>query len=127
MKIFLLLLAAALSASATSFYLTVAGLGDEPDYEQRFAGQASDISKLLANEPNSKVETLSGKDATKANIQAKLAAIASAAKADDTFVLFLIGHGSFDDIDYKINIPGQDLSAAELSAALDKIAARQVI
>ena len=127
MKIFLLLLAAALSASATSFYLTVAGLGDEPDYEQRFASQASDITKLLANEPNSKVETLSGKDATKANIQAKLAAIAAAAKADDTFVLLLIGHGSFDDIDYKINIPGQDISATELAAALDKIAARQVI
>lgn len=128
MKILLsLLLVAALNASATNFYLTIAGLGDEPDYEQRFAGWASDMTKLLANEPNSTVESLSGKDATKANIQAKLAAIATAAKADDTFVLFLIGHGSYDDIDYKINIPGEDLSAAELAAALNKIPARQVI
>jgi len=127
MKILLLLTAAALCASANSFYLTIAGLGDEPDYEQRFTGWASDMTKLLANEPNAKIETLTGKDATKANIEAKLAAIASAAKADDTFVLFLIGHGSFDDIDYKINIPGPDLSATELAAALDKIAARQVI
>ena len=126
-KLLLLLTVAALSASANSFYLTVAGLGDEPDYEQRFTGWASDIAKLLANEPNSKVETLSGKDATKANIQAKLASIAAAAKADDTFVLFLIGHGTFDDIDYKINIPGPDITASELSAALEKIAARQVI
>jgi len=126
-KLLLLLSAAALSASANNFYLTVAGLGDEPDYEQRFTGWASDITKILSTEPNSKVETLTGKDATKVNILAKLTAIAAAAKPDDTFVLFLIGHGSFDDIDYKINIPGPDLSATELAAALDKIAARQVI
>lgn len=121
------MLAAALELSATSFYLTVAGLGDEPDYEQRFAGWAADMTKLLANEPNAKVEALSGKDATKPNILAKLASIASAAKADDTFVLLLIGHGTYDDIDYKINLPGPDLSATELAAALDKIPARQLI
>ena len=126
-KLLLMLSVAAISASANSFYLTVAGLGDEPDYEQRFTGWASDITKLLASEPNSKVESLAGKDATKANVLAKLTAIAGAAKADDTFVLFLIGHGSYDDIDYKINLPGPDLSATELAAALDKIPARQVI
>jgi hypothetical protein len=82
---------------------------------------------MLANEPNSKVETLSGGNATKANILSKLSEIASASKADDTLVLFLIGHGSYDDIDYKINIPGPDLSATELATALNKIPARQVI
>ena len=128
MKKFLLLLAvAAVSAQATSFYLTVAGLGGEPEYEQRFTGWASDITKALQGEAGAKVTTLSGKDATKANIQAKLAEIAGEAKADDTFMLLLIGHGSYDDIDYKLNIPGPDISAAELSAALNKIAARQVI
>ncbi|MEP6962747.1 MAG: C13 family peptidase, partial [Acidobacteriota bacterium] len=131
MKKFLLLAAlatnAALMANATSFYLTVAGLGGEPDYEQRFAGWASDLSKSLAGESGAKVETLTGKDATKANIQAKLAQIAAQAKADDTFTLLLIGHGGYDDIDYKINIPGQDISATELAEALNKIAARQVV
>jgi len=128
MKKFLLLLAtAAVSAQATSFYLTVAGLGGEPEYEQRFTGWASDITKALAGEAGAKVETLTGKDATKANIQAKLAAIAGQAKADDTFMLLLIGHGSFDDIDYKFNIPGQDISASELNDALNKIAARQLV
>jgi hypothetical protein len=128
MKKFLLLLAtAAVSAQATSFYLNVAGLGGEPEYEQRFTGWASDITKALAGEAGAKVETLTGKDATKANIQAKLAAIAGQAKADDTFMLLLIGHGSFDDIDYKFNIPGQDISASELNDALNKIAARQLV
>jgi hypothetical protein len=131
MKRVLLLAAAAMvataTAQATSFYLTVAGAGGEAEYEQRFAGWASDVTKSLAGEAGAKVEMLSGKDATKANIQAKLAAIAAQAKADDTFLLLLLGHGSYDDIDYKFNIPGQDISATELNEALNKIAARQAI
>ncbi len=54
--------------------MTVAGLGGEPEYEQRFTGWAKDIDKLLKSaEPNEKVATLVGPDATKANVEAKLA------------------------------------------------------
>ena len=34
-------------------------------------------------------------------------------------VLMLIGHGSYDGSDYKFNLPGPDLSAAELATLLD--------
>lgn len=131
MRAVLLLAAAAVlsmgTARAGSFYLTIAGLGGEPEFEQRFAGWAGDITRSLQGEANAKVETLSGKDATKANILAKLSAIAGQAKADDTLVVLLMGHGSYDDIDYKLNIPGPDLSATELRDALNKIPARQVV
>jgi hypothetical protein len=40
---FLLLLATSLTLHATTFYVTVAGLGGEPDYEQRFASLAQEI------------------------------------------------------------------------------------
>lgn len=126
-KVLLLATAAALTANAASFYLTIAGAPGEPDYEQRFNNWTSDFNKAIAAETGAKAETLSGKDATKANILAKLSSIASQAKADDTFVLLLIGHGGYDDIDYKFNIVGPDISAAELDNALDKIAARQLI
>jgi hypothetical protein len=116
----------AMAARAETYYLTVAGLGGEPEYEQRFAGWAADVDKLLKNEPSAKVETLSGKDATKVNIEAKLKTIAATAKAGDNFVLMLIGHGSYD-LDYKFNIPGPDISATELGALLDKIPAQQLI
>jgi hypothetical protein len=127
MRKVLLLAAAALSAHATSFYLTIAGAPGEPDYEQRFSGWVSDFNKAISTEAGAKVDSLVGKDATKAAIQAKLASIASQSKADDTFVLLLIGHGSYDDIDYKFNIVGPDISATELASALDKIPARQLI
>jgi len=117
---------AALSVHAESYFLTVAGLGGEDQYEQRFSGWASDLTKLLKAEPGAKVDTLTGKDATKANIEAKLRALANT-KADDSFVLVLIGHGTYDDLDYKFNIPGPDISATELAALLDKIPAKQVV
>jgi hypothetical protein len=122
-----LLAAMGATARAETFYLNVAGLGGEDQYEQRFSGWASDLSKLLKNEPGARVETLSGKDATKANIEAKLRAIATQAKPDDTFILLLMGHGTYDDIDYKFNIPGADISATEIAGLLDKIQAKQAV
>ena len=47
------------------------------------------------------------------------------AKADDDFVLILIGHGSFDNVDYKFNLVGPDLTAGELATMCDRIAARR--
>jgi hypothetical protein len=126
MRTLLLLAAAAFTLRADTHYLIVAGLGGEQEYEQRFSGWASDLSKLLQSEPNAKLETLSGKDATKANIEAKLRALASQTKPADLFVLMLIGHGTFD-LDYKFNIPGPDISGAELAALLDKIPAQQAV
>ena len=124
----LLLLGAALLPGAT-FYVTVAGLGGEPEYEQRFGSQAQEIDKLIrAGNPDAKVQTLYGPQATKAQVQNVLAGIAKEAKPSDAFVLMLIGHGSYDGVDYKINLPGPDLSAIELATLLDSIpAGRQLV
>jgi hypothetical protein len=120
-----LLALAALTASAlqaSTFYVTVAGLGGEPDYEQRFASQAQEIDKLLhASSPDAKITTLYGPQATKANLQKALADAARDAKPTDAFVLMLIGHGSFDNYDYKLNLPGPDITGVELGASLDRI------
>jgi hypothetical protein len=110
------------SLHAATFYVTVAGLGGEPDYEQRFTSQAQEIDKLLHAPPgDAKVTTLQGAQATKVNLQNALAQVARDAKPNDAFVLMLIGHGSFDGYDYKINLPGPDISAVELASMLDRI------
>jgi len=117
-----LLLVLAPLAHANTFYLTVAGLGGEAEYEQRFTGWAKDIDKILkAAEPNARVETLVGVGATKTIIEQKLRDFAQQAKPDDSIVVMLIGHGSFDEADYKFNIPGPDITATELGNLLDKI------
>jgi len=111
------------AAHADIYFVNVAGLGGEPDYEQRFASQAQEIDKLLrASSSDAKVTTLYGPQATKAAVQNALTQVARDAKPNDAFVLMLIGHGSFDGYDYKVNLPGPDLSGVELGALLDRIA-----
>src|SRR5580704_9668211 len=63
-------LLAASPAHATTYFLTVAGLGGEPDYEQRFALLATDTDKLLraGGGTDRVIETLKGADATKAKM-----------------------------------------------------------
>lgn len=129
MKLAALVMLAVCAARATTFYVTVAGLGGEPDYEQRFAMWAGEIEAILKSAGgDAKVETLKGPAATRANVRAALERAAHEAKPDDALVVMLIGHGSFDGFDYKINLPGPDLSGSELAALLDRVpASRQLV
>src|SRR5580658_4828474 len=128
--IVLFCLAATQSALGATYFLTVSGLGGEPDYEQRFQMLATDTDKMLRDSPGSDkiVETLKGADATRAKLEAALNKIAAQAKPTDAFVLMMIGHGTFDGSEYKFNLPGPDISAPELAVLLNRIpASRQLI
>jgi hypothetical protein len=116
----------AIPARADSYVVTVAGLGGEPDYEQRFTALANDLDKLFkASGANTHVFTMSGNDATRAHLTDVLAQVAHAAKPEDEFILTLIGHGSYDGTEYKFNLPGPDISAEDLAALCNKIAAKR--
>jgi hypothetical protein len=119
------LLCGAVTLQATTHCVTVAGLGGEPDYEQRFMAQAQELEKLL--KPVCEVKTLYGPAATKPAVRAAIEAASKASSADDLFVLTLIGHGTYDGSDYKFNIPGPDLSGSDLASMLDRVPARQLI
>ena len=112
-------------ACAATWYVTVAGLGGEPLYDQRFAALAKDLEKIVSSQGTS--ITLTGQAATREAVKSALARIAATAKPDDTIVLTLIGHGTFDGVEYKFNVPGPDISGADLRDWLEKIAARQLI
>jgi hypothetical protein len=115
-------LIAAPLARASVYYVTIAGLGGEPDYEQRFTANASDLDKLFKASGNgAHVYTLTGTDATRAHLADTLASIAHDAKPEDDLVLIMIGHGSFDGVDYKFNLVGPDITAAELAGLCDRI------
>jgi hypothetical protein len=115
-----------LQARAAMYYVVVAGLGGEPDYEQRFTAAAKELAKLFeAADNTAHVSTLTGAQATTSQLKETLGAVARDAKADDSFVLILIGHGSFDGVEYKFNLVGPDVTAAEIAAMCDRIAARR--
>jgi hypothetical protein len=123
----LVLLAAALSAHAATFYVTLSGLGGEPDYDQRFKMWADDIESSL-KKAGGDATLVTLVSPTREQIRAKLSEVARQAKPDDALVLMLIGHGTFDGTEYKFNILGPDITGAELGMLLDKIpATRQLV
>jgi hypothetical protein len=121
MRVAMLLLAASMaSPAATTWYLTVSGLGGEPDYEQRF--------KIVANDIGTVTKTQALVAPTRDAVRARFAELARQVKPDDAFVLMLVGHGTFDGLDYKFNLPGPDMTAAEFATLLDRIpATRQLV
>jgi hypothetical protein len=121
------LLLLAVAAHATTYYVTISGLGGEPDYDQRFKMWTEDIDGSLKKAGgDAKVFTLQAP--TRDKVQAQFAEIARQAKPDDALVVMLIGHGSYDGVEYKFNIPGPDLSGAEIASLLDRVpAGRQLV
>jgi hypothetical protein len=113
------------AAHAATYYVTVAGLGGEPDYEQRFTANANDLDKIFKSATGAHVYTLTGKQSTKAKLTEIMDQIAHDAKPDDDLVVTLIGHGTFDGVEYKFNLVGPDISAAELASLCDKVPAKR--
>jgi hypothetical protein len=124
MRILGMMLLAALSLPAATFYVNIAGLGGELDYTQRFKMWADDIDGSLKK---------AGGDATVTTmiaphleeIRTRFAELAKQAKPADALVVMLIGHGSYDGRDYKFNITGPDLTATELASLLDRVPAQR--
>lgn len=126
-KTLLLGLVFAAVAPAATFYVTISGLGGEPDYDQRFKMWANDIDSTLkkAGAANNVVTLV---NPTRDQVRARLADLARTVKPDDALVLMLIGHGSYDGVDYKFNLTGPDLTGGELASMMDKLpATRQCV
>ena len=129
MKLVALFILSVLVSPAATYYVTVAGLGGEADYEQRFSGWAKDLDRVFREDANAGgVHTLSGPEATRERLEAVIAQVAGKCKPSDSFALTLIGHGSYDGVDYKMNLPGPDISATELAALMERVpATRQLV
>ncbi len=122
------LLACTAALPAKTFYLTVAGLGGEPEYETRFIGWAKDLENTeKSGGIDGKVITLYGPAATKDNVKAALRQINDQATRNDALVFVLIGHGTFDGTDYKFNLPGPDISSFEISNLLDTFPGKELV
>lgn len=118
----LLLVCGALPLRAATYYVTVTGLGGEPDYEQRFAMWGKEIDKAL-RAADAHVETLQAP--RREQVRGAFEAIARKAQPGDSFVVMLIGHGTHDGHDYRFNLPGPDISARELASMLNRVPAAQ--
>jgi hypothetical protein len=113
-------------ASAEAYALIIAGLGGEKQYEQRFRDQAASIAQAaekLAGD-KARVAVLSADKATRENIRRQLRSLATTLKREDSVMIVLIGHGTFDGEEYRLNLPGDDITASDLGALFDQLPAR---
>lgn len=113
------------AALATTRVLIVAGLGGEAQYEERFTqwSQKTAAASVTAAGDTQAVANLSGSAATREAIQERFAALTKGIGDGDEFVLVLIGHGSYDGSEYRMNIPGPDITGTEIATMLDRIPA----
>lgn len=120
-----------------AFLLVIVGLAGEPEHGEAFnkwgsalAEQAAALGVEAANviylgEAESPVKPAAR--ATRAEIEKAIGTFAAAAKPEDVAYVVLIGHGSFDGRDAKINLPGPDLSAADFNTLLRKLPTKQTV
>jgi len=117
-------------AQANSSALIIQGIGGSEELDKKFVKWGTGTRDALVKEmgfANDRVFLLSGDGTRKESILKAFDQLKQQIKPQDNFLLFLIGHGSFDT-DYKLNIMGADLTGAEYSKLIDSLnAARTVI
>jgi hypothetical protein len=117
-------------ALADSSALIIQGVAGSEDLEKKFTKWATGTRDVLIQDlgfSKDRVILLSGDTARKESVQKAFDRLKTQVKPADTFLLFMIGLGSFDT-DYKLNILGADLTGAEYSKLIDTLnPARAVI
>jgi hypothetical protein len=120
----IMLTSAMSSAAAAEHTFIVAGLGGEPEYEERFREQANAIAGFARKAAGEEqVVALTGAEATREAVKRGFAELAKRVSAQDAVTVVLIGHGSFDGEEYRFNLPGPDLTAGELGELIDALPA----
>jgi hypothetical protein len=116
---------AAQSARAELYYLIVGGLGGQPEYEEAFAADATEIAAAAKRTlgGDARVTLLAGDKATREALRSSFESLEATTPADRVAV-FLIGHGSYDGMQYKFNLPGPDIDGAELAELLAAVPAK---
>jgi len=113
-----------------AYALVVAGLGGEPAYEQQFRELGERVVQALRKSglPAERVVWLPPDRARREELARAFEAAAARAGPDDLLLVFLIGHGSSDGTEYKMNLPGPDATASDFRQWLDRVPAkRQVV
>ncbi len=115
-------------AAAELHALIVEGLPGDDVYATQFDQQVTAVQAAMQSvTDDDRIGVLRTADADRDTILARLASLQTAVSDSDQLALFLIGHGSFDDYEYKFNIAGPDITGEDLAAALEGISASNVL
>ena len=98
--------------------IIITGLGGMPEYEENFLTWGLATEAHFQDELESVVYRVDGRDKKKSDILQLFEQISSSPPPKELW-LFLIGHASHDNRNYKFNISGPDLTDQEIQAFFD--------
>jgi hypothetical protein len=119
----ILLLMAPVLVLADLHVVIVEGLGGDPVYAAQFSAQADAIEAAsLTLTADDNIKSFRGDAATRETILSHFETLKSRLTANDQISMFLVGHGSYDDVEYKFNVAGPDLTGEDIATSLDALA-----
>lgn len=118
----LLAIAPALSAAQLNV-VVIEGLGGEERYAEDFALQVDQAERAAATMTDQeRIAVFRAAEVSRERILDHFESLGSTLGDGDRLAVYLIGHGSYDDHEYKFNIAGPDLTGADLAGMLDGVA-----
>jgi hypothetical protein len=127
-------------ADSSRHALIVSSISGNEEFREKFWNWSTQLAQTLIQEFNfskenvsllledpSRDNSLSAVKATKAELLKVFDSLASRAKTTDQIFVFLLGHGSFDNGDYKFNLVGPDITGSELKTQLNRFPRQEVI
>jgi hypothetical protein len=106
-------------AVAELHVVIVQGLGGHQDFNDAFDRQVAQLTRSAqALTGAERVRVFAAEDARREPVLRHLESLQQLG-SDDRIALFLVGHGSYDGFEYKFNLPGPDLTGADLKTALE--------
>lgn len=102
--------------------VVVEGLGGDERYTKQFSEQVDSVSRASESVTSAELIKVFRSDAVSRDaVLEHFSELANETTRTDQIAVYLVGHGSFDDHEYKFNIAGPDLTGADIRDAMDSL------
>jgi hypothetical protein len=122
-------LAASPAFAQRTHLLVITGVPGDEEHAAQFQKWATsfiDAAKKKDAVPDANITYLAGAKATRDGVDKAFTELAARARPNESVVVLLIGHGSFDGTQAAFNLPGPDLTVADWVKLLGKLSAQRV-
>ena len=102
--------------------VVIEGLGGEPRYTDEFGEQVAAIENAAQSlTANDRIRVFRANEVARDEVLHYFDKLQSGMSGSDQVAVYLIGHGSYDDHEYKFNIQGPDLTGEDIATMLDSL------
>ncbi len=117
-----LLIVVPVAALSEMHVVVIEGLSGEPRYAEQFGEQVAAIESAAKSlTGDNQIRVFRADEVSRDAILQYFENLKTGSSGSDQVALYLIGHGSYDDHEYKFNIQGPDLTGEDIAGMLDSL------